>query len=200
MFYGLEFPNYPELDYELWRTFEATVCQSPVGGYRFNLVKYWRLDKSSINSSVDQLHGEAEECELRFLDPVLFPCHFEEPTEVIDLTKFGVDEVRATGVIRPALSVMAIMGLVSQNSPGSEPFSMFGAGDRFQINYRVWEVVYVRPDQKYLNSGVGLYFAVYANLLNNYSFDLPQTSLKTLPETVTFYDQTYQLPSIVMGR
>jgi len=197
-FYGLRFTQFPEIGYELWRILEAHVGSGgALGAYRLHPVKYWCIDREASETFVDKLHNEIERELLVFKDPICFPCYYDVQKESYDLTKFGLDEVRATGKLVVPLSILAVFNLVKQSEPDAIPVPLIGPGDRFQYWNRIYKVYYVAYEVYYMNSGIPLYFGCYANLERDVSLDLPKKVI-TLPSVLKYENLSLEVPNLIL--
>lgn len=195
-FYSVDFPDYPEFDYEMLLQYDAVVNQCVnVPGYRMSLVKYWVMDKNKIQ--FDELHREAQEESLVYKDPYIFPCYFKNTEDEFTLGKFGMEHLKATCILKPTLSVLALLDLVSQDKPGDPIKLSISPGDRFQMTSFNWvfEVLFVRPNIFYLNSYIPTVFDVFANLARDVSVELPDTPPRTLPASIEYKENQVVIPN-----
>lgn len=187
-FYGISFPQYPEFEYELLRQYDACVNQMvQVRGFHLSLVKYWQLDHSKTVH--DDLHMETEEEKLVFKDPYIFPCYFKESQPDYSLGKMGMEQTREPSVLKPVLSVLAVLGLAVQEKPGEPVILKIGPGDRFQFFAEIYEVVSVAKDTAidYLNTAIPFVYKATANLARDLSLEMPNRKQVFLPDELLQY-------------
>lgn len=171
LFCNLKFSQHPELPYELLRQYDALVNQAvQIPSYRLSIVKYWVLDLQK--TGFDELHRETQDENKVWVGPYVFPCSIDLSEQTYELKKFGLEEQRATSILKPGTSVLAALNLISQDA-NERIFPKIGPGDVFHVGEDFYEVLYVGSTNFYLNTYIPMSWDVYCNLARDLSVELP---------------------------